>query len=64
MWQRIDLRILRCVSVNAAQAGEGVLAVDVHGARAADTFSAGASESERRVDFVLDFDESVENLRV
>lgn len=45
------------------QAGEGVGAVNVHGARAANTLSAGAAEGEGRIDLVLDADEGVENHR-
>jgi len=57
----VDFGYLGLVSVDAAETGEGVLAVDVHGAGTAYAFSAGAAESERGVDFVLDFDERVED---
>ena len=43
------------------QAGQTVLAVDVHGAGTADTFTAGSSESQRGVLLVLDLEESVKN---
>jgi len=60
--KRIDLGVLASVSVDPAEASEGVLAVDVHGARAADTFTTGSAEGESRVHLVLDLDESVEHL--
>jgi len=37
--ERIYLRVLIFTAVNATNTGEGILAVDVHGARAADTLS-------------------------
>jgi tRNA U34 5-carboxymethylaminomethyl modifying GTPase MnmE/TrmE len=37
--ERIDLRVLILTRVNATETGEGVLAIDVHGARATDTLS-------------------------
>ena len=45
------------------QAGQTVLAVDVHGTGTADTFTARSSESQREgvVDLVLDLEQSVEN---
>ena len=44
-------------------AGEGVDAVDVHGAAAANPLPARAAERQRRVDLVLDHDEGVEDHR-
>src|SRR3546814_6339388 len=44
-------------------AGERVGAVDVHGAGAAHTFTAGAPEGEGRVRLVLDLDQRVQNHR-
>src|SRR5690606_36088233 len=41
-------------------AGERVGSVDIHGARAAHTLTAGAAEGQGRVDLVLDPDETVE----
>ena len=43
------------------QAGQTVLAVDVHGTGTADTFTARSSEREGVVDLVLDLEQSVEN---
>lgn len=43
------------------QAGEGVGAVDVHGARTADTLTARAAEGKGRVELILDADEGVED---
>ena len=62
MRQRVDLGRLAHVAIDAAQARESVLAVDVHRARPADALTAGAAEGECRVDFILDLDERIENL--
>ena len=43
------------------QAGQTVLAVDVHGTGTADTFTARSSESQRGILLVLDLEQSVEN---
>lgn len=40
---------------------KGVLSVDVHGTASANTFTAASSESERRVDLVLDSDQGIQN---
>jgi len=61
MWERIDFTVLASVPVNAAQASKGVLSVDVHCARSADTLSAGASERQSGVHLVLDLDERIQN---
>jgi hypothetical protein len=60
--ERVDLGGFGGSAVDAAEAGEGVLAVDVHGAGAADAFAAGTTEGEGRVEFVFDFDEGIEDL--
>lgn len=57
--ERVDLGVRRGRAVDAAEARERVLPVDVHRARAADALAAGAAEGERRVDLVLDFDERI-----
>jgi hypothetical protein len=62
MGERVDLGGFGRGAIDAAEAGEGVLAVDVHGAGAADAFAAGAAEGEGRVEFVFDFDQGVEDL--
>ena len=62
MRKRVDLGVFGRVPVNPAQARQRVLAVDVHGARAADALAAGPTEGERWVDLVLDLDESVQHL--
>lgn len=43
------------------QAGEGVGAVDVHGAGTADTLTARAAEGKGRVELILDADKGVEH---
>lgn len=57
--QGVDLGVI--LLVDPAEAGEGVDTVNIHSARTADTLTARATEGERRVNFVLDFDERVEN---
>lgn len=64
MRKRVDLGVLATFAVDSAQAGERVLTVNVHGARTADTLSARATESQCWVDFVLNFDQGVENLKI
>ena len=56
--ERVDLGGLG-VSGDGAEAGEGVRSVDVHGAGATDTLSAGATKSERRVNLILYLDEHI-----
>ena len=51
------------MSAIALGAGERVGAVDIHGAGAANAFAAGAAESQRAVDVVLDMDKRVQNHR-
>lgn len=43
------------------QAGQSVDTVDVHGARTADTLTAGSPEGQGRVEFVLNTDERIEH---
>lgn len=61
MRKGVNLGVFALRPVNAAEARKCVLAINVHGARPADTFAAGASERERRVHLVLDLDEGVED---
>lgn len=58
--KRVDLDILAIVG-NTAKARKVVLAVDVHGAATADTFTATPPEDEGGVLLVLDLEEGVEN---
>ena len=60
--ERVDFRIFALFPVDTAQARQGVLTVDVHSARATDPFTARPTEGQSWVDFVLDFDERVQNL--
>ena len=62
MRQRVDLGVLTLVTVDPTQACEGVLTVNIHSTRAADTLAAGTAKSKCRIDLVLDLNESVENL--
>jgi hypothetical protein len=61
--ERIDLCVLAFIAVDATETGEGVLAVDVHRARTANTLATRATKSECRIYFILDLDKSIENLR-
>lgn len=45
------------------QASQTVLAIDVHGARTADTLTARSSEGEGVIDLVLDLEQGVEDHR-
>ena len=56
-------RVAGSLGLDVAQAGQGVGAVDVHGARAADALPAGAAEGEGRILLVLDFEERIEDHR-
>ena len=56
MRKGVDLRRLALVLVNAAQARKSVDTVNVHRTRSANALSARPTESQGRVDLVLDFD--------
>ena len=62
MGKRIDFAVLGTLTVDSAEASKSVLAVNVHGAGSTDTLAARATESERWVDLIFDFDERVKNL--
>jgi len=61
MWERIDLGFLLRVGGDSAQAGQGVYTIDVHRTASADTLSATPSESQGRIDFILDSDQSIQH---
>jgi len=61
VWKGVDLRVLARVPVDAAETGQGVLAINVHGTRTTDTLSARTPECEGRVNLVLDLDEGIEH---
>ena len=48
---------------NLRLTGQTVLAIDVHGARTADTLTARSSEGEGVIDLVLDLEQGVEDHR-
>lgn len=60
--KRVDLRVRR-LAVNAAKASQSVLAVNVHGATAANALTARAAERERRVFLILDLKQRIKNHR-
>lgn len=59
--QWVDLGSRRRVPLNLGDASERVGAVDVHGAGAADAFTARTPEGERGVHFVLDLEQGIQN---
>ena len=61
--QRIYLGGFGGVRVDPAEAGEGVGTVDVHGARAADPLATRPPEGQRRIQLVLDLDQTVQQHR-
>jgi hypothetical protein len=56
MRERVKLGGLGLAAVNSRKTSKSVDAVDVHGTRSADSLSARSSESQGRVEVVLDFD--------
>ncbi|AEM42305.1 hypothetical protein KVU_2465 [Ketogulonicigenium vulgare WSH-001] len=62
MRQRIDADIAADF-VQAIDAGQSILPVDIHRARAADPLAAGPAEGQGRVDLVLDLDQNVQHHR-
>jgi hypothetical protein len=61
--QWVDARLLSRVGRDAAQAGQCIDSVNVHGAAATDALSAAPSEGQSRVDLVLDSDQGVQHHR-
>jgi len=64
MWEWVNLGVFPGIPVDATQACERVLPVDIHRAGATDTLPTGAAKSERRVNFIFNFDERVQDLVV
>ena len=63
VWQRIDLSGLAFIAVNSTEASKRVLSIDVHGARSANTLTARTAKGKCRINFILDLDENVKNLK-
>ena len=61
--KRVDLAVLGRIPVNPAQASQGILPVNVHGATSTDTLPARPPKRQRRVHLILDLDERIENHR-
>jgi hypothetical protein len=59
----VDARLLGSVCGNAAQAGQGIDTVDVHGAATANALTTTPPEGKGRVDLVLDADERIQHHR-
>ena len=62
MRKRVNLGVFARIPVDAAQAGERVLTVDIHRAGATDTLSAGTTKSQGGINLVFDLDERIQNL--
>src|SRR5690606_15009747 len=60
--QRID-RELATEFLERLETGQAVIAVHIHRAGAADAFTTGAAERQRRIDLVLDLDERIQDHR-
>mmetsp|Transcript_5219 Transcript_5219/g.14639 ORF Transcript_5219/g.14639 Transcript_5219/m.14639 type:complete len:249 (+) Transcript_5219:1756-2502(+) len=50
-----------CLGINVGQASQGVATVNVHGARATNTFAARSTKGQGGILFALDFNESVQH---
>ena len=61
--ERRDHTFLVVVFGNTTKAGKVMASIDVHGAGAADTFSARATEAESWVDLILDLDKGIKEHR-
>jgi hypothetical protein len=64
MWERINLGVFILVAVDATKACKSILPVDIHGTRAANSLSARAAEGQGGIDFVLNLDQGIEDLRM
>lgn len=60
--QRVDLSSLSRL-VDVAEASKSVFTIDIHGATAANTLTAGSAESQSRILLVLNFKKSVQHHR-
>lgn len=60
--QRVDLSGLRGL-VDVAQTSQGVFTIDVHGATAADTLTAGSTQGQSRILLVLNLKKNVKHHR-
>jgi len=63
MRQWVDFGVLSGISVYPAQTRKGVLAVDVHGAGTANSFSTGTPEGESWVDLIFYFNQGIQDHR-
>lgn len=60
--QRVDLSGLRGL-VDVAQTSQGVFTIDVHGATATDTLTAGSAQSQSRILLVLNLKKNIKHHR-
>jgi len=59
----VNLCVLTLIAVDATEARESILAVNIHCAGTTNTLSTRATKSECRIYLILDFDERIENHR-
>jgi len=59
--ERIDSRLFGCVGGDAAETSQRVDAVDIHSATSADTLAATSSESQGRINLILDSDQGIQH---
>ena len=57
----VPTRFFLPLRVDVAQASEGILPVDVHGARSTDPLSTGPTEGKRGILFGFDFDQGIQD---
>ena len=62
MREWVNLDVFARIPVDAAQASERVLPVDIHRAGATNTLSAGTTKSQGRINLVFYFDKCIQNL--
>jgi len=63
VWQRINLCGLALATVDSTEASKRILSIDVHSTRSANTLTARTAKGKCRINFVLDLDESIKNLK-
>jgi len=59
--QRVNLRLPFILRLNLTQARQRILPIDVHGTRPTNALSAGSPECQRRIQFIFDFHQGIQN---
>merc|ERR1740123_2167830 len=60
VWQRLDFNGLR-TRLNVKKTSKAIFAIDIHGTRSANSFTARTPESECRINLIFDLDESIQD---